>query len=93
MGGDGIVVQTAKGALVEHHRVDGFDMRSAGCNAGVRAWNSDDVLYRYDEVSGGHGTLESMAYGIDGGNTGTSTRTTAATTTKAASCWSAAGAA
>ncbi|MEI5006797.1 hypothetical protein RB196_05165 [Streptomyces sp. PmtA] len=30
VGGDGIVVQTAKGALVEHNRVDGFNMRSAG---------------------------------------------------------------
>ncbi|MFD4719411.1 hypothetical protein ACFWOY_03560 [Streptomyces sp. NPDC058423] len=30
VGGDGIVVQTAKGALVEHNRVDGFNVRSAG---------------------------------------------------------------
>ncbi|MFI1468370.1 right-handed parallel beta-helix repeat-containing protein [Streptomyces wuyuanensis] len=68
VGGDGIVVQTAKGALVEHNHVDGFNMRSAGYNAGVWAWNSDEVLYQYNEVTGGHGTLDSMAYDIDGGN-------------------------
>ncbi|MGW8949799.1 right-handed parallel beta-helix repeat-containing protein [Streptomyces sp. NPDC055709] len=68
VGGDGIVVQTAKGALVEHNYVDGFNMRSAGYNAGIWAWNSDDVLYQYNEVTGGHGTLDSMAYDIDGGN-------------------------
>ncbi|WP_406361789.1 hypothetical protein [Streptomyces sp. NBC_01579] len=28
----------------------------------------DDVLYQYNEVTGGHGTLNSMAYDIDGGN-------------------------
>ncbi|WP_406503428.1 right-handed parallel beta-helix repeat-containing protein [Streptomyces sp. NBC_01602] len=68
VGGDGIVVQTAKGALVEHNYVNGFNMRSAGYNAGIWAWNSDDVLYQYNEVTGGHGTLDSMAYDIDGGN-------------------------
>lgn len=68
IGGDGIVVQTAKGAVVEHNRVDGFNTRSSGYNAGVWAWNSDDVLYRYNEVSGGHGTLDSMAFDFDGGN-------------------------
>lgn len=60
-GGDGIVVQAAKGALVEHSRVDGFNMRSAGYNAGIWAWNSDEVLYQYDEVTGGHGTLAALA--------------------------------
>ncbi len=67
-GGDGIVVQNAKGALVEHNYVNGFNMRSAAYNAGVWAWNSDDVLYQYNEVTGGHGTRDSMAYDIDGGN-------------------------
>ncbi|MGH4029549.1 right-handed parallel beta-helix repeat-containing protein [Actinomycetota bacterium Odt1-20B] len=68
VGGDGIVVQKARGALVERNRVDGFNMRSAGYNAGVWAWDADDVLYQYNEVSGGHGTRDSMAYDIDGGN-------------------------
>ncbi|MFC7303509.1 right-handed parallel beta-helix repeat-containing protein [Streptomyces monticola] len=68
VGGDGIVVQTAKQAVVEHNYVDGFNMRSAGYNAGVWAWNADDVLYQYNEVTGGHGTRDSMAFDFDGGN-------------------------
>ncbi|MGW0736983.1 right-handed parallel beta-helix repeat-containing protein [Streptomyces sp. NPDC002851] len=70
VGGDGIVVQTAKGALVEENYVDGFNMRSAGYNAGIWAWNSDDVLYQRNEVTGGHGTRDSMAFDFDGGNNG-----------------------
>lgn len=70
VGGDGIVVQNAVGAHVEHNRVAGFNERSAGYNAGVWAWNSDQVLYEYNDVSGGHGTRDSMAYDIDGGNNG-----------------------
>ncbi|MEU6126401.1 right-handed parallel beta-helix repeat-containing protein [Streptomyces sp. NPDC047123] len=68
VGGDGIVVQKARGALAERNRVDGFNMRSAGYNAGLWAWQSDDVVYQYNEVTGGHGTRDSMAYDIDGGN-------------------------
>ncbi|MBD0674986.1 right-handed parallel beta-helix repeat-containing protein [Streptomyces sp. CBMA156] len=69
VGGDGIVVQDSRGALVEHNYVDGFNMRSPKhYNAGVWAWDSDDVLYQYNEVTHGHGTLDSMAYDIDGGN-------------------------
>ncbi|MFG2139976.1 hypothetical protein [Streptomyces sp. NPDC048650] len=70
VGGDGIVVQNAVGARVDHNRVDGFNRRSAGYNAGVWAWNSDRVRYQFNEVSGGHGTRDSMAYDIDGGNNG-----------------------
>ncbi|WP_157869047.1 right-handed parallel beta-helix repeat-containing protein [Streptomyces atriruber] len=68
VGGDGIVVQKARGALAEHNYVDGFNMRSGGYNAGLWAWQSDDVVYQYNEVTGGHGTRDSMAYDIDGGN-------------------------
>ncbi|WP_406508772.1 right-handed parallel beta-helix repeat-containing protein [Streptomyces sp. NBC_00212] len=69
-GGDGIVVQNADGALAEHNTVDGFNMRSAGYNAGLWAWNSDHVRYQYNEVAHGHGTRDSMAFDIDGGNNG-----------------------
>ncbi|MEU6991602.1 right-handed parallel beta-helix repeat-containing protein [Streptomyces sp. NPDC046465] len=68
VGGDAIVVQKARGALAERNYVDGFNMRSAGYNAGLWAWQSDDVVYQYNEVTGGHGTRDSMAYDIDGGN-------------------------
>ncbi|MEU1121588.1 MULTISPECIES: right-handed parallel beta-helix repeat-containing protein [unclassified Streptomyces] len=68
VGGDGIVVHETAKARVEHNHVDGFNMRSAGYNAGVWAWESEDALYQYNEVTGGHGTRDSMAYDIDGGN-------------------------
>ncbi|MEV0115599.1 right-handed parallel beta-helix repeat-containing protein [Streptomyces sp. NPDC050844] len=68
VGGDGIVIHETRKARVEHNYVDGFNMRSAGYNAGIWAWESQDALYQYNEVTGGHGTRDSMAYDIDGGN-------------------------
>ncbi|MFE7469075.1 right-handed parallel beta-helix repeat-containing protein [Streptomyces sp. NPDC057499] len=68
VGGDGIVVLTSRGALVERNYVDGFNKRSADYSAGIWAWDSDEVLYQYNEVTGGHGTMDSMAYDVDGGN-------------------------
>lgn len=68
VGGDAIVIHETSGARVEHNYVDGFNKRSAGYNAGVWAWESEDALYQYNEVTGGHGTRDSMAYDIDGGN-------------------------
>ncbi|AOP48292.1 hypothetical protein SL103_20500 [Streptomyces lydicus] len=44
-GGDGIVVQNAVGARVEHHLVDGYNARSAGYNAGMI---SDRNTVRYN---------------------------------------------
>ncbi|MEU8890579.1 right-handed parallel beta-helix repeat-containing protein [Streptomyces sp. NPDC048442] len=69
VGGDAIVTHNADGARVEHNYVNGFNMRSAGYNAGVWSWNSDNVLTQYNEVTGGHGTRDSEAFDIDGGNT------------------------
>ncbi|MEU5686633.1 right-handed parallel beta-helix repeat-containing protein [Streptomyces venezuelae] len=68
VGGDGIVIHETSRARVEHNHVDGFNTRSGGYNAGVWAWESEDALYQYNEVTGGHGTRDSMAYDIDGGN-------------------------
>ncbi|MFB7374757.1 right-handed parallel beta-helix repeat-containing protein [Streptomyces sp. NPDC056222] len=68
VGGDGIVLQHGHHALVEHNYVDGFNMRSAGYNVGIWAWNFDDAVYQYNEVTGGHGTLDSQAFDFDGGN-------------------------
>ncbi|MEU6984661.1 right-handed parallel beta-helix repeat-containing protein [Streptomyces sp. NPDC046324] len=68
VGGDGIVLQHGHHALVEHNYVDGFNLRSAGYNVGVWAWDLDDAVYQYNEVTGGHGTLDSQAFDFDGGN-------------------------
>ncbi|MEV6104377.1 right-handed parallel beta-helix repeat-containing protein [Streptomyces sp. NPDC051940] len=70
LGGDGIVLQHGTDALVQHNLVDGFNMRSAGYNAGIWAWNFDRALYQFNEVTGGHGTRDSQAFDFDGGNNG-----------------------
>lgn len=68
VGGDGIVPQNTLGALVERNRVHQFNMRSAGWNAGIWPWNSDDTVIQHNEVSGGFGTRDSMAFDFDGGS-------------------------
>ncbi|WP_083450234.1 right-handed parallel beta-helix repeat-containing protein [Luteipulveratus mongoliensis] len=67
VGGDGIVILTARNALVEHNRIDGFQRRSAGYNAGMWPWNSDGTTFRYNEVSGGETTRDGMAFDVDQG--------------------------
>ncbi|MGO4860063.1 hypothetical protein [Arthrobacter sp. 2MCAF14] len=70
IGGDGVVLRVSTGALVAHNTVDGFNERSAAYNAGMWSWNADHVTYEYNDVSHGHGVLDSMAYDIDGANNG-----------------------
>ncbi|MFF1649262.1 right-handed parallel beta-helix repeat-containing protein [Streptomyces sp. NPDC058240] len=71
LGGDGIVMTATDGALVEHNRLDGFQRRSAGYNAGMWPWNADNTVFQYNEVSGGETTRDGMAYDVDEGTFGT----------------------
>ncbi|MEV7418873.1 RICIN domain-containing protein [Streptomyces sp. NPDC089919] len=71
LGGDGIVAGNTAGALVEHNTVTGFQRRSAGYNAGVWTYDSDDALFQYNDVSGGASTRDGMAYDVDQGTVGT----------------------
>lgn len=51
-GGDGIVVQMNKGALVEHNTVLETSNRFGnGSNAALWAWNADDTVFQYNEVA------------------------------------------
>lgn len=50
IGGDGIVVQHANGALVDHNTVNGANLRSKGCNAGIWAWDANNTTFQYNEV-------------------------------------------
>ncbi|MGP3977718.1 hypothetical protein ACTWQF_27625 [Streptomyces sp. 8N114] len=68
VGGDGIVVQNARGGLVERNYLNGFNKRGRTYNAGIWGWNADEVLYQYNEVTGGHGNKDSMAFDFDGAN-------------------------
>ncbi|MEC4020183.1 right-handed parallel beta-helix repeat-containing protein [Streptomyces sp. H27-D2] len=64
-GGDGIVVQTSRNALVEHNDISYFQQRSAGYNAGLWAWNADGTLFQFNEVSHGSTTRDGMAFDLD----------------------------
>ncbi|MFE3454864.1 hypothetical protein ACFXJ8_38670 [Nonomuraea sp. NPDC059194] len=70
LGGDGIVLNTTDGAIAERNTIEGFNERSAGWNAGLWTYNSNGFLGQFNDVSGGFGTKDSMAYDIDGGNLG-----------------------
>ncbi|WP_104088016.1 right-handed parallel beta-helix repeat-containing protein [Cryobacterium sp. N19] len=71
LGGDGIVMNTTDGALVERNTVVGFQKRSAGYNAGIWPFNTDNTLVQYNDVSLGETHRDGMAYDVDQGNIGT----------------------
>ncbi|WP_308465149.1 right-handed parallel beta-helix repeat-containing protein [Rathayibacter soli] len=71
IGGDGIVMNTTDGALVQRNTVSGFNERSAAYNAGVWDYNTDNSLLQYNDVSGGRTHLDGMAYDVDQGNIAT----------------------
>ncbi|QKW08076.1 RICIN domain-containing protein [Streptomyces sp. NA04227] len=71
LGGDGIVAGNTTGALVEHNKVDGFQKRSAGYNAGMWTYDSDDAVFQYNEATGGRTHRDGMAYDVDQGTVGT----------------------
>ncbi|WP_207346251.1 right-handed parallel beta-helix repeat-containing protein [Arthrobacter sp. E3] len=50
VGGDGIVVQMNKNALVEYNTVSDTANMPNGSNAGVWAWNADGTTFQYNEV-------------------------------------------
>jgi len=71
LGGDGIVAGNTAGALIERNTVSGFQKRSAGYNAGIWTYDSDNALFQYNEASGGASTRDGMAYDVDQGTVGT----------------------
>jgi len=68
IGGDGIVLNTTQNAIAENNTISGFNKRSSAYNAGLWTFNSDGFLAQYNDVSGGVGPLDGMAYDSDGGN-------------------------
>ncbi|MCM2423470.1 RICIN domain-containing protein [Streptomyces sp. RKAG293] len=71
LGGDGIVPGNTTGALIDGNTVAGFQRRSAGYNAGIWAYDTDDAVFQHNEVSGGATTRDGMAYDVDQGSVGT----------------------
>ncbi|WP_174969644.1 right-handed parallel beta-helix repeat-containing protein [Burkholderia lata] len=52
VGGDGIIVRTATAPQVEANHLYDIWMRAPGNSAGAWAINTDDALFRYNEVNG-----------------------------------------
>ncbi|MFH8346006.1 hypothetical protein [Streptomyces sp. NPDC018045] len=71
LAGDGIKLDTTAGAVVEHNRVDGFQLRSPSANAGIWTFNTDDTLVQHNEVSGGGNTHDGMSFDADGASRNT----------------------
>lgn len=77
IGGDAIIVRTAKAPLVESNLIHDVWMRSAGNSAGAWAINTDDALFQYNEVYGVRkrpGLNDGMAFDADLGTWNTLVR-------------------
>ncbi|ALV45198.1 hypothetical protein MB46_06440 [Arthrobacter alpinus] len=68
IGGDGIVLNTTENAVAQNNVIKGFNVRSKAYNAGLWSFNSNGFLAQFNDVSGGKGHLDGMAYDSDGGN-------------------------
>ncbi|MYM37882.1 right-handed parallel beta-helix repeat-containing protein [Duganella qianjiadongensis] len=76
IGGDGIIVRTASAPLVESNLVYDIWLRAPGNSAGVWAINTDDALFRYNEVHDvrlpqGDKLFDGMAFDADMGTRNT----------------------
>ncbi|MFQ4149302.1 carbohydrate binding domain-containing protein [Arthrobacter sp. LAPM80] len=74
VGGDGIVVQMNKNALVEYNTVSDTANIPNGSNAGVWSWNADGTTFQYNEVFGTKklpGNNDGNAFDVDYGTNDT----------------------
>ncbi len=65
IGGDGIVVVAADGALVEHNVVGRANQRSAGYNVAIWSWSSDNTIIQYNEAFGTKGERDGEGFDSD----------------------------
>lgn len=70
VGGDGILVEHSQHPIVDHNVVRGANQRSTGYNVGLWAFDTNDALIQYNEVSdtgkgGGDGTGYDEDYNQD----------------------------
>ena len=65
IGGDGIKVWGARGALVEHNVLRGARQRCDDYAAGIWPWASDNTLIQFNEVSGVKGMKDGQAFDSD----------------------------
>ncbi|MDO4272278.1 MAG: malectin domain-containing carbohydrate-binding protein [Eubacteriales bacterium] len=53
IGGDGILIDSTKGALCENNLMDHHTWRATGANAGIWQWNAFDTVFQYNEAYAG----------------------------------------
>lgn len=73
-GGDGVVMQYTQNGLAEHNVLYDIAMRSPKANAGLWAWNADNVTFQFNEVyrvRRAPGTNDGNAFDADYGTKGT----------------------
>jgi hypothetical protein len=71
IGGDGIVVVAADGALVEHNVVGHANQRSEGYNVAIWPWSSDNTVIQFNEAYGTHGQRDGEGFDADWNSRGT----------------------
>jgi Right handed beta helix region len=84
IGGDGIVVVAADGALVERNVVSRANQCSEGYNAGIWPWSADHTIVQFNEVYGVRGQRDGEGFDSTGTAATPSSNTTTATTTREA---------
>lgn len=65
IGGDGIVVVAAEGALIESNVVANANQRSQGYNVAIWSWSSDDTVIQYNEAYGTKGQRDGEGFDSD----------------------------
>lgn len=71
--GDGIVVQSTDGAIIEHNTIDDFASRNQGLAYNCAAWshNADNTVFQFNEGMNGNTTKDGMPWDSDGYSYGT----------------------
>jgi Right handed beta helix region len=65
IGGDGIVVVAADGALVEHNVVGHANQRSEGYDVAIWPWSADNTVIQYNEAYGTKGQRDGEGFDSD----------------------------
>lgn len=68
LGGDGVIIQQADGALVESNIFNGYAERNQNIAYNCAAWshNADNTIFQFNEGMNGNSTLDGMPWDSDG---------------------------
>jgi hypothetical protein len=65
IGGDGIVVVAADGALIEHNVVGHANQRSEGYNVAIWSWSTDNTVVQFNEAYATRGQRDGEGFDAD----------------------------